>query len=291
MPQLSDNNNDGGYSVKEATAPVSKRLVQPVPGSDDVTIFVVARHDIYVDGLVRVISGLDGYDVKECAMPGNDCFAMFHDNPADMLLLEESVVTQHLQKTTVDELFGDFRQHYPGLRIVIFGRELEDAFIRKLIRAGAHGFIDSTMTQQTLQLALNEVHNGGYWVSQQALKQLIYSAVEIERIVEQGIRDKVEAFQKTLTERESDVLHCVLEGLSTREIAAQMCLSEQSVKLHLGRLFRKFEVTNRSQLILMAFARVCPVNNMIQLFRKGLDKQRLHKGRAPLIRDPLASST
>lgn len=258
---------------------------------DDTSIFIVAKRDIYVDGLVRVISELHQHRVIACVEPGKDCYLKFSHNPADILLIEESVIDSHLQETTIDDLFTDFKQHFPNLRIVIFGRELDDPFIRKMIRAGAHGFIDSTMTQETLLTALKEVRNGGYWVSRKALEQLIFSAVEMERIIEQGIREKVKSFQENLTDRESDVLHHVLEGMSTREIADALCLSEQSVKLHLGRLFKKFEVTNRSQLILMAFARVCPVNNMINLFRKTIDKKRILKGHAPLIKDPLTTNS
>ncbi len=86
------------------------------------------------------------------------------------------------------------------------------------------------------------------------------------------------------------MLKYVLEGLSTRQIANELCLSEQSIKLHLGRLFKKFEVSNRSQLILMAFQRVCPASNLIQLFRKSLDKHRIARGRTPLIQDPLSDT-
>lgn len=170
---------------------------------------------------------------------------------------------------------------------MLFGHAFEDSFIRRLIRGGAHGFIDSSMTRETLHNAINEVYSGGYWVSRKVLAQIIYSAVEMERIVEQNIRNKVDAIQDDLTRRENDVLKYVLEGLSTREIADTLKLSEQSVKLHLGRLFRKFDVTNRSQLILMAFTRVCPVSNMIKLFRSGLDRNRISNGKAPVICDPL----
>jgi len=274
--------------LNQSAVPVTNNN-HPVAHDNLVSIFVVAKHDIYVDGLVRVISELQDHKVIACIEPGKDCYTKFSDNPADILLVEESVVVSYLQEISVDELFKEFKQHFPELRIVIFGRELDDAFIRKMIRAGAHGFIDSAMTQETLQHALKEVHSGGYWVSRKALEQLIFSAVEMERIVEQGIRDKVETFQKNLTNRETDVLHHVLEGMSTREIANSLCLSEQSVKLHLSRLFKKFEVTNRSQLILMAFARVCPVNNMIHLFRNGIDKQRISRGYDPLIKDPLSA--
>lgn len=274
--------------MQQPEAPASRPTAMQETGEQLISLFIVAQRDIYVDGLVRVLGEMPGFRVNECAAPGTHCFMHFSRQPADLLLLEEAVAARALRESGADELFSSFRQHYPGLRIVVFGRELEDALVRKLIRAGAHGFIDSTMTQETLAQALREVYSGGYWVSRKALEQLIYAAVEMERIVEQGIREKVASIQKDLTARETDVLHCVLEGQSTREIAGSLCLSEQSVKLHLGRLFRKFEVTNRSQLILMAFARVCPVNNMINLFRKGIDKQRILKGDPPLIQDPLA---
>jgi DNA-binding NarL/FixJ family response regulator len=68
------------------------------------------------------------------------------------------------------------------------------------------------------------------------------------------------------------VLRCVLDGMAAKNIAYELYISEQSVKLYLSRMFRKFEVSNHSQLILMAFQRICPANNMIQLFRWSLDK-------------------
>ena len=75
--------------------------------------------------------------------------------------------------------------------------------------------------------------------------------------------------------------------MATKEIADEMRLSQQSIKLYFGRIFRKFDVTNRSQLILLAFEKVCPVSNMIKLFRITLDKSRLSHGGLPIITDPL----
>jgi len=81
-----------------------------------------------------------------------------------------------------------------------------------------------------------------------------------------------------MTNRESDVFCLVMEGLSTREIAAQIHMSEPTVKQHLSRLFKKFDASNRSQLILSAFERVCPVTNMVKLFRRALDRRREESG-------------
>jgi DNA-binding CsgD family transcriptional regulator len=100
-------------------------------------------------------------------------------------------------------------------------------------------------------------------VARKALEKLVHSAVETERIIEAGFRAQITSLQKGLTRREADVLECVLQGLSTREIAGELFLSEQGVKLHLSRLFKKFSVANRAQLILHAFQSVCPLNTEI----------------------------
>ncbi len=268
--------------------PSTSNTFQPVTHTS-ISLFTIANRDIYVDGLLRLITELPGLRITECVSPGKQCFENFSANPADLLLIEQSVIKQHLKETPVDELFNQFTKNYPDLRIIIFGRAFEDDFVQKMLRAGVHGFIDSTMTQKALHNAIQEIHNGGYWVSRNALEKIIFAALEMERVIEKNVRDKIEAIQDDLTRRESDVLRCVMDGQSTREIAESLCLSEQSVKLHLGRLFRKFDVTNRSQLILMAFIRVCPVSNMIKLFRSGLDKSRLNLGKPPVIPDPLAS--
>ena len=66
------------------------------------------------------------------------------------------------------------------------------------------------------------------------------------------------------------MLELVLQGLSTGEIAGRIFLSTQGVKAHLTTLFRKFNVKNRSQLILSALDEVSPVDSITGLFQQGL---------------------
>ena len=252
------------------------------------TLFMVANHDIYADGLARVLADQPDLDVISCTGPTRDCHSRYVEQPTDILMVEQSVVYGALEDTPLDQLFKPFMETRPDLRIIVFGHEMADTFVRRMLQAGAHGFIDSSTGPELLGTAIHEVRDGGYWLGRKSLQHLVQVVSGIDRIVEQGIADKITNMKNTLTKRESDVLQRVLEGMSTREIAEDLCLSEQSIKLHLGHLFRKFEVSNRSQLILMAFKRVCPVSNMIQLFRRSLDRRHLARGRPPVINDPLA---
>jgi len=58
---------------------------------------------------------------------------------------------------------------------------------------------------------------------------------------------------KKLTAKESQIVELVVEGFKNREIASRLFLSEQTIKSHLGRIFRKLQVRNRSQLVSMIF--------------------------------------
>ncbi len=276
--------------MKEPAASITRPENLDGPPGGHIRLFVIADRDLYVDGLVRVIADHPDHQVVACSSPGEDCYRKFRATPADILMVQQSVIEQRLAHKPIDDLFTRYREILPSVRVIVFGHEIGDDSVRKMFRAGVHGFVDSNMTADSLAAAIQEVHSGGYWVSRRVLEQLIYSAVEMEHIVEQGIRDKIHAIQETLTRRETDVLQRVLAGMSTRQIADDLYLSEQSVKLHLGRMFRKFEVTNRSQLILMAFQRVCPATNIINLFRKALDRRRVGKGEQPLIDDPMAGT-
>jgi len=257
--------------------------------TDHIKIYLIANQAIYVDGLIRVISDSEHHEIIACMQPGESCAQIFASNPADILLIEQAVIEEQLEKYPAKGLFSNFTDDFPDLRIVVFGHDIPEPFVRRLIGAGAHGFIDTNSTREVLNAAIDEVYRGGYWVGRKALSQLINNAVEMESIVEQGIQNKIESVKDSLTRRESEVLRCVLDGMATKAIAHELCISEQSVKLYLSRMFKKFEVNNRSQLILMAFQRVCPATNMVQLFRRSLDKKRIRNGEAPLIEDPLAT--
>lgn len=249
-----------------------------------VRIFMLANPGIYVDGLVQVLSHHRGIKVVACVAPGELCLEQLRTARPDVLLIHTSAL-----QFPMTDFLARIRGADGKLPVLVFGHGLDEEFIYNLIRAGVQGYINETMTREQVLEAIKEVRHGGFWIEKRVLEKLVYSALEVERLIEESVKDRIQELQKLLTKREAELLRLVLEGLSTREIADRMCLSEPTVKLHLGNIFKKFDVTNRSQLILMTFARVCPVNNMIRLFRIALDKRRLAKGDSPVIKDPLAS--
>lgn len=247
-----------------------------------VRIFIIADPNIYVEGIQKVLAEDNRFDVVSCIKPGDHCIETFGESGADIVLVHREVVHDPMR-----ECFGKLKSVQPDVRIVVFGGDRDSQFVLSTIRAGGQGYLGESMSADDLRRAMREVADGGLSLDREMVEHLVRSSLELEQQIEQLVCSKIDSVSDRMTAREQEVFEYVLEGLSTREIAGRVHLSEQSVKLRLTRLFRKFDVTNRSQLILMAFQEVCPVSNMVRLFRSTVDRRRLERGQEPVIADPL----
>lgn len=269
--------------MKEMTAPFPDEAPSALPRPT--AVFIAAKSDFSIEGLMRILSDSADNRVVACVEPSDSCWEKLRATVPDVIMLHHSAVA-----TPVREFFNRIRQEAPQAHIMVFGQRMDDAFLFSIVRAGAVGYINENMNSGDLLDAVRAVQNGGLWVERRILEACAKAAIDLERTLEQSIMKNIEAVSRVLSKRESAVFKLILEGLATKEIADRLHLSEQSVKLHLGRIFRKFQVTNRSQLILQAFSKICPVSNVYRLICMSLDKRRIENGQPPLIEDLLADT-
>ena len=238
-----------------------------------IELFILAKSDLFLDGLQRILMDSDQINVCHTCDDVETGIEQLNNCNTDVLLLQAALI-----KPPFDFFLNKLRTNNPDLKILIFGQSLDNDFLLNIIRSGANGYINSNMSAQHLIDAVNYIHEGKMWAERTILEQLAQDALDMENLLENIAMEKTMMLSEILTKREAQVFQWVLKGLSTKEIADQIYLSEQSVKLHLGKLFKKFEVTNRPQLILSAFEKVSPVNNLIPLIQMTLEKKTLgHK--------------
>ena len=248
----------------------------------DVLLF--SRNDVFSDALVAMLTSEGFAKVTTINSESTECLSEITSDDFSLVLINAKSLEYPLES-----FFRKFIDWNSKAKILVFGHDSNTVFVRNLIRSGAHGFINDETTDIVLKRAISSLNNGNLWVSRELLDKIAMDAFEVERMIESAIRERISLLGEQLSGRELDVFKLLLDGLSTKEIASHLCLSEQSVKLYLNRLFRKFEVKNRAQLILIAFEKVCPVQNIIKLFRTTLDQQRIRAGKAPIIADPLGN--
>jgi DNA-binding NarL/FixJ family response regulator len=137
---------------------------------------------------------------------------------------------------------------YPKIRVVmLLDASAPDAVV-EAFRAGARGVFCRTEPLSNLAKCIYSAQAGQVWANSLELGYLLEALAEA-----MPIRWGETSDLSLLSKREQDVVRCVADGLSNREIARQLKLTEHTVKNYLFRVFNKLGVSSRVELVLYAF--------------------------------------
>ncbi len=133
-------------------------------------------------------------------------------------------------------------------RTVVLADEPSDALTLEALSSGAAGCCNTHAAPEVLVQVATVVENGGLWVGQNLLQQLIGSTTRI--LSRRNPEPAPDALPDTLSEREKQVAHLVAAGSSNKEIANRLNIAERTVKAHMTTIFDKTGVRDRLQLSL-----------------------------------------
>ena len=144
------------------------------------------------------------------------------------------------------ELIREIRAQLPGTRVVVLLDSSERAAVVEAFRAGAHGVFCRTEPFRLLARCIQCVHLGQVWASSSELHFVL------EALAQPTFANFHSNGGSLLSAREIDVVRCVAEGLTNREIAQRLKLTEHTVKNYLFRIFDKLGVSSRVEVVLYA---------------------------------------
>jgi two-component system, NarL family, nitrate/nitrite response regulator NarL len=136
----------------------------------------------------------------------------------------------------------------PETRVVMLMDTSKRSAVVEAFRCGAHGVFSRSESPKLLAKCVSRVHQGQVWANSSELRFLLEALCESDPPSTVDV-DAV----ANLSKREQDVVRCVAEGLSNREIAARLKLTEHTVKNYLFRIFDKLNVSSRVEVVLYAF--------------------------------------
>ena len=117
-----------------------------------------------------------------------------------------------------------------------------DKLCATLLSYRIHGVLSSHAQPHLFRKALKAVAGGQIWIDNESVKTLLDDTGAISK------PGKISG----MTEREKEIIECICQGLTNKEIARRLVLSEHTVKTHLNNIFRKFNITSRSKLMTLA---------------------------------------
>jgi len=143
-------------------------------------------------------------------------------------------------------VFNDLYKAIPNIKPVIFNEFFSEEEKVDLIRIGVKGFFSIDMDSDKLEKALTLIKKGEIWSSRKLTCLALPNGPEYLKNYLAG----QESYG--LSAREKDILKAMVRGLKNNEIANRLFISENTVKTHINKIFKKFKVKNRAQAICIA---------------------------------------
>jgi len=204
---------------------------------DKIRILLLDDHALFREGLSRLLDGEPGLEMAACCASVGEATDVLRQMPIDLVLLDYD-----LGRERGFEFISQAREcGYKG-RFLMVTAGMSDAESLRALDLGVGGIFPKHSSPTVLIQAIHKVMAGETWLDENAIQALVRAS-----------KHPQEASQtKPFTERETQVLHGVFEGLSNKEIGARLNISESSVKAALQQLFQKTGVRTRSQLVRIA---------------------------------------
>jgi DNA-binding NarL/FixJ family response regulator len=210
-------------------------------GHESIRVLVVEDHHVVRQGLVALLKVAGGIDVVGEAADGVEAIAQFRKQLPDITLVD-----LRLPRMGGVDVIQRVRMETPNARFIVLTTYDGDEDIYRALQAGARAYLLKGMTSEELIATIHAVHAG---------KSHIPPAIAQKLAERMGTEE--------LTPRESDVLEQIVSGKSNKEIAAELDISEATVKTHINSLLGKLGVTDRTQAATAAIQRgIVPLESL-----------------------------
>lgn len=215
------------------------------------TIMIVDDHPLFRQGIRRLIEESGRFTVVAEASTGYEAIRLADIHQPHLVLTDIQ-----LPGVTGLKIARILKKQHPTSHIVIVSMHIDDDRLFDAVRVGASAFLSKDIEAQELIDSLTRIANG-----EQLINATVLSRPQLARKVLNefrnlsGDRKKTSpssANQMPLSVREVEVLDCVAQGYSNKEIAEALFITEQTVKNHMTSVLRKLEVSDRVQAVLYA---------------------------------------
>ncbi len=200
-----------------------------------IRIIIVDDHEIFRSGLKMVINRLGYAKVVAEAADGAEFLELIDQEETDLVLMDIEMPIMNGIEATKKAL-----QKQPDLKIIALTMFKEDAYIQSMIEAGVKGFLIKNIRKEVLDRALQAVYNGKTYYSEELWDYFTKAVSKEEKTLQTDVH---------LTPRELEVLALLSEGLSNKEIADRLFVSERTIVGHKSNLMSKTNCKNSVSLI------------------------------------------
>lgn len=222
-----------------------KKPTERSNGDARIRVVVADDHPVVRFGVRNMLEHDAAFQIVGEAGDGDEAITQTLELEPDVLLLDVQ-----MPRLPGLEAMRAIMDRSPRVKIIVLTSTVSTQQVIEALQIGARGIVLKDSVAADLTTAMRAVLSGDYWIGGERVMNLVTALNDLMKQAAAAPEKKTYG----LTPRELDVVTCIVEGCSNKDVAKQFAISEETVKRHLSNIFDKTGVSTRLELALFAIA-------------------------------------
>ena len=231
-------------SAMEYSGPERRRR----PGEEGTRILIVDDHVLFRVGIAQILSKEEDLEVVGEAEDARSAMEAALETSPNIILMDLSLPSPGGIDTT-----QKIKRELPAVSIIVLAVEEDEDALFGAIKAGAAAFILKDISPDDLVNVIRRVANGEYLINDTVFAQPSVASRVLKEFRELAIYgQEAQPIFAPLSPREVQILDNIAQGMTNKQVAYTLTISEQTVKNHMSSILRKLSVNDRTQAVVYA---------------------------------------
>ena len=235
-------------SSTEYSGPDRRRPGTPARSNEKTAILLVDDHALFRVGMRNVLEREPGFDIVGEADDTRSAFDLSIQLSPDIILMDLSQPAPGGIEAT-----QRIKRELPSAGIIVFAANEDEDALFDAIKAGAAAFILKDVAPDDLVTIIRRVANGEYLINDKVFAKPAVASRVLKEFRELAVYGQEAApIFAPLSPREVEILDNIAQGMTNKQVAYALSISEQTVKNHMSSILRKLSVNDRTQAVVYA---------------------------------------
>ncbi len=209
---------------------------------EKIKVMIADDHSMFRQGIKQILELEKDIAVIAQASNGDEAVKLAREYKPDVVLMDIN-----MPGTSGLQAIKELKQDGNIFKVIVLTIHEDREYLFKTLQMGAEGYVLKDAEPAVLVEAIRNVNGGQSYIQPNMTRELVR---EFNRVT---MHEKEKADENALTSREIEVLELIADGMINKEIAKQLYISEKTVKNHVSNIFKKLNVSDRTQAAIYAF--------------------------------------
>ena len=212
-----------------------------------IQVFVISQQSLFKQGVEQAFSDIEDISISGITEVNDSVIKAIDNLPPDVALLDIDGPSEN-----GIELAKRIKQRSPNIGVIVLSSNLDDNQLFLALKAQAVAYLSKEVTAEQLVETVRRVARGEHPINEYLTDRPKVAEHVLQQFQELSARSEAEAFMSPLTPREIEILQYIAEGYLNKQIAAELGISEQTIKNHVTSILRKLNANARTEAVVVA---------------------------------------